>query len=69
MKVAWNYGRIYKAAVALEQKPQGRRAFDWLIAATALAENLPLLIANPGDFAGLDSSIRVIPVGLPHSSE
>ncbi len=69
MKVAWHYDRIYNAAAALERKPQGRRAFDLLIAATALAENLPLFIANPGDFAGLDSSIRVIPVGLPHSSE
>ena len=68
-KVARAYGRIYNAVAALGRKPRGRRAFDLLIAATALAENLPLFTANPDDFAGLDSLIRVIPVGLPHSSE
>jgi hypothetical protein len=67
--VARAYGRIYNAVAALGRKPRGRRAFDLLIAATALAENLPLFTANPDDFAGLDSLIRVISVDLPHPSE
>ena len=39
---------------------RGRRAFDLLIAATALASDLPLFTTNPADFAGLDTLIDVI---------
>lgn len=66
-KVARAYGRIYNAVATMERKPRGRRAFDLLIAATALAENLPLFTANPDDFNGLESLIHVISVSLPHS--
>lgn len=38
------------------------RAFDALIAATALADGLPLYTCNPDDFAGIDGlTVRAIP--------
>ena len=36
-----------------------------MIAATAVAEDLPLFTANPGDHAGLDALMRLIPVTRP----
>ena len=36
-----------------------------MIAATAIAEGLPLFTTNPDDFAGLHSLVRVIPVTRP----
>ena len=47
------YGRIYGSVVAAGRKARGRRAVDLLIAATALASDLPLYTRNPDDFAGL----------------
>jgi predicted nucleic acid-binding protein len=41
---------------------RGRRAVDLLIAATALAADLPLYTANPADFDDLDELIEVKPV-------
>jgi predicted nucleic acid-binding protein len=57
------YGRIYAAVVAAGRKARGRRAVDLLIAATALAHDLPLYTANPDDFAHLDG-LRVVPVAV-----
>ena len=59
--VARAYGRVYAAVAALGRKARGRRAFDLLIAATALAHDLPLYTRNPADFAGLDDLITVVP--------
>jgi hypothetical protein len=36
-----------------------------MIAATAIAEGLPLYTTNPADFTGLDSLARIIPVTRP----
>jgi hypothetical protein len=36
-----------------------------MIAATAIAEDLPLFTANPADFAGLDALMRIIAVTRP----
>ena len=57
VKVARAFGRIYAAVAA--QGPRGPRAIDLLIAATALAEGLPLYTRNPDDFRGLASLLEV----------
>ena len=56
------YGRIYAAVAASGRKARGRRAMDLLIAATALAADLPLYTRNPDDFAGLSDLLDIIAV-------
>jgi predicted nucleic acid-binding protein len=56
------YGRVYAAVAAAGPKARGRRAFDLLIAATALASGLPLYTCNPRDFRELEAMIEVIAV-------
>lgn len=58
--VARAYGRIYAAVAAAGRQARGRRAFDLLIAATALAAELPLYTHNPADFEGLDGLVEVV---------
>jgi predicted nucleic acid-binding protein len=60
--VARAYGRIYAAVVAAGRKARGARSLDLLIAATALASNLPLYTRNPDDFRGTDGLIEIIGV-------
>ncbi len=55
------YGRVAAAVIAAGRKPC-RRIADLMIAATAIAEDLPLFTTNPGDYAGLDKLVRVIPL-------
>jgi predicted nucleic acid-binding protein len=59
------YGRVAAAVIAAGRKPR-RRIADLMIAATAIAEDLPLFTTNPDDYAGLDRLVRVIPVARPH---
>jgi prevent-host-death family protein len=42
--------------------PLRRRAADLMIAAIAIAEELPLYTTNPGDFYGLQGLLPVVPV-------
>jgi len=63
--VARAYGRVYAAVAAAGRKGRGRRAFDLLIAATAVAAELPLYTRNPGDFQELDGLLEVVPVQVP----
>jgi predicted nucleic acid-binding protein len=56
------YGRVYAAALADGRKPRGGRALDLLIAAVALAEQLPLFTRNPADFASLGKIMNIVPV-------
>ena len=58
------YGRVTAAVVSAGRKPR-RRAVDLMIAATALANRLPLFTTNPGDFAGLDGLVTIVPVTRP----
>jgi predicted nucleic acid-binding protein len=60
--VARAYGRIYAAVAGAGRKARGRRAFDLLIASTALAAELPLYTRNPSGFRELDGLLEVVPV-------
>lgn len=45
------------------------RAFDAMIAATAIAQGLPLYTANPGDYAGIDHlDVVAVPAPMPPPS-
>lgn len=55
------YGRVYAEVMGTGRKARGRRAVDLLIAATALAADLPLYTRNPDDFNGLAGLVEVIP--------
>lgn len=58
------YGRIVAAVVEAGRGPRGRVA-DQMIAAVALAHELPVYTTNPADYAGLDRLIRVVAVARP----
>ena len=58
------YGRVVAAVVAAGRKPR-RRVTDLMIAAIAMAADLPLYTTNPGDFTGLDDLLIVVPVTRP----
>jgi predicted nucleic acid-binding protein len=58
------FGRVTAAVVGAGRKPR-RRIADLMIAATAIAEGLPLFTTNPSDFAGLDGLVRIIAVARP----
>jgi predicted nucleic acid-binding protein len=56
------YGRIYAAVRRAGRKARGRRFADLLIAAIALAAELPLYTRNPRDFGSLQGLVEVIAV-------
>jgi predicted nucleic acid-binding protein len=58
------FGRVTAAVIAAGRKPR-RRIADLMIAATAVAEELPLFTTNPDDFAGLEDLLTVVPVTRP----
>jgi predicted nucleic acid-binding protein len=60
------YGRIYAELVSGGRRARGRAA-DLLIAATALAAELPVYTANPSDFDGLGGLIEVCAVVTPNA--
>jgi len=62
MEAAQAYGRIYAAVTAKGRTARGRRAMDLLIAATALAIDIPLFTCNPTDFDGLGKLIDIVPI-------
>lgn len=49
------YGVVYAATRAHDRKPRGARAVDLLLAATAMANDLPLFTRNPGNFDHLEA--------------
>lgn len=63
---ARTFGRVAASLHRTGRKPQAR-AFDALIAATALAHDLPLFTCNPSDFAGIDE-LEVVAVPHPDAS-
>lgn len=56
------YGRLYAEVASGGRKARGKRALDLLIAATALAAELPLYTRNPSDFDGLHTLLEVATV-------
>ena len=56
------YGRVFSAAMTAGRKPRGARAVDLMIAATAVAEGLPLYTRNPDDFRPLGDLLDIISV-------
>ena len=52
------FGRVAASLRAAGRKPAAR-AYDALIAATALANGLPVYTANPADFSGIDGLVVV----------
>ncbi|MET9479050.1 type II toxin-antitoxin system VapC family toxin [Streptomyces sp. NPDC006638] len=58
------YGRVCAAVIGAGRKPR-RRIADLMIAAIAIAEELPLFTTNPDDYKGLDGLLTVVPVTRP----
>ena len=58
------YAHIYAASITSGRKPRGARAVDLMIAATALAYDLPLYTLNAKDLRGLELLIKVVDVSL-----
>jgi predicted nucleic acid-binding protein len=54
------YGRVYAAVLATGRKARGGRAVDLMIAATALANELPLHTRNARDLQGLEELIKIV---------
>lgn len=56
------FGSVYVATAAVGRKPRGSRITDLMIAATALAHDLPLYTLNPKDLRGLEDLIEIVDV-------
>lgn len=56
------FGRV-AASLRRAGRKRGARAYDALIAATALSRGLPLYTCNPDDFAGIDGlDVVTVPI-------
>ena len=53
------YGRVYAAVTTAGPKARGARAVDLLIAASALANSLPLYTRNGDDFQALEDLVEI----------
>ncbi|WP_306663054.1 type II toxin-antitoxin system VapC family toxin [Streptomyces alkaliphilus] len=58
------HGRICAAVIGAGGQRR-RRVADLMIAATAVAADLPLFTTNPDDFKGLEGLLTVVPVTRP----
>ena len=55
------FGRVAASLRTAGRKPRAR-AYDALIAASAIAEHIPLYTCNPDDFAGIEGlDVRAVP--------
>jgi tRNA(fMet)-specific endonuclease VapC len=60
------FGRV-AASLRRAGRKASARAYDAMIAATAVANNLPVYTCNPDDFAGIEGLV-VVPVPVPDPS-
>jgi predicted nucleic acid-binding protein len=60
--VARAYGRVYAAVIQAGRKARGARSLALLIAATAVANDLPLYTRNPDDFRGIEALLEIVAV-------
>ncbi len=54
------FGRVYAATRAIGRRVRGANAVDLMIAATALAHELPFYTLNVVDLRGLDGLIEIV---------
>ena len=59
--------RLVAASLRKAGRKPAARAFDAMIAATAVANSLPVYTCNPADFAGIEG-LTVVPVAVPPPS-
>lgn len=57
------YGRVAASLRRVGRKPAAR-AYDAMIAATAIAADLPIYTCNPDDFTGIDE-LQVVALPIP----
>lgn len=62
-RAARTFGHVAASLRRAGRKARAR-AYDAMIAATALAHDLPVYTCNPDDFAGIDG-LDVVPVAVP----
>ena len=60
------FGRVAASMRRAGRKPAAR-AYDAMIAATALSQQLPVYTCNPDDFVNIDD-LTVVPVAVPPSA-
>jgi predicted nucleic acid-binding protein len=60
------FGRV-AASLRRSGRKTAARAFDAMIAATAVAHDLPVYTCNPADFAGI-ADLEVVSVTVPEAS-
>lgn len=54
------FAPVYEVVVDAGRKPRGARVVDLMIAATALAHELPLYTLNAADLRGLESLVEIV---------
>ena len=64
---ARTFGRV-AASLRRAGRKSTARSYDAMIAATALANDLPVYTCNPADFTGIDD-LQVVAVPVPESPE
>lgn len=65
-RAARAFGRVASSLRSAGRKQPQARAYDALIAAVAIANDLPLHTCNPPDFVGI-TGLDVVPVPVPES--
>jgi predicted nucleic acid-binding protein len=54
------FGHVYAAVLSIGRKALGPRKVDLMIAATALAHQMPLYTLNASDLRGLDGLVEIV---------